>query len=142
MAHYLSFDGTDDYVSLASRVTILDDGTEADIVFRARYNGSGTEETWGIVGSTANRFQYTGSGFFLRLEGTNGLTVSIATIQGLIPGFSASDWHVYELQKRVPSRCEISLVIDGVDCGLVWDKFSDNREIRIEDIGAASSGFA
>lgn len=143
MAYLLRL-ATNGYAQLASTFSVA--GTSSlSIKFKAAFTSGIISEIYGLGTSTAERLQYNGTGFFFRLNGTNGNTITTATIASLVSGYSVSNANEYELRKILfedGSRTRYRLFVNGVDCGILMSIFGSGGDtFQFSRIGSASTAF-
>lgn len=133
---------TNGYAQLASTFSVAS-ASSLSVKFKASFTG--VSEIYGVNTNTSERLQYNGSGFFFRLGGTNGNTITTATIASLVSGYNVANPHEYELRK-IPfedgTRTKYRLFVEGVDCGELMSIYnSGGATFQFSRIGSASTGF-
>lgn len=143
MAYYLQFDGVNDYVSLPFSVAIPA-ASNGSVIFTAE--SPADSEVYGMFGGIGERFIIRSSDIFFRLNGTNGNTITHATIRTFVPTYDRANKHTYELRKTLyidGVRTQVHLYIDGVYCGLLISHYnSTGPDIKFNSIGGALTNYA
>lgn len=139
----LSFTGNS-YVQIASTFSVASNSS-LSIKFRASFLEGTISEIYGLNAGIGERLQYNGTGFFFRLNGGNGNTITTATIASLVSGYSVSNANEYELRKILfedGSRTRYRLYVNGIDCGVLLSIFGSGGDtFQFNRIGSASTAF-